>query len=128
MAINKGAGSVKHEEAGWENVKRRYGRLFRNDDFPRHKVPPGQMLRYMARNGESELVGWSLRNLDMSRRKRISGELARRRHVCETVHHAMKRWVDLTVRDPREEFAEARMCLRLMVCSLLCLLFKPYEI
>lgn len=128
MASNTGAGSVKHEEAEWNNVRRRYGRLFRNGDFPSKKVPPEQMLRYMARNGESELVGWYLRNLDMSRGKRISRELAKQRHVCETVHRAMKRWVDLTVRGLREKFAEARMCLRLMICSLLCLLFKPYDI
>lgn len=128
MASNTGVGSVKHEEAEWNNMKRRHGRLFKNDDFPKHKVSPEQMLRYMARNGESELVGWFIRNLDMSRGKRISRELARQRHVCETVHHAMKRWVDLTVRGLREGFAEARIGLRLMVCSFLCILFKPYDI
>lgn len=128
MASNTGINSVKHEEAEWGNVLRRYAHLHGNADFPTGKVTPERKLRYMARNGESELVGWFIRNLDMSRGEKISKEFARMRHVCETVHHSMKRWVDFTVRGLREKFAETRMGLRLTVCSLLCLFFKPYEI
>lgn len=57
VASNTGAGLIKHKEAEWSNMMRRYARLHANDGFTSHKVPPERKLRHMTRNGESELVG-----------------------------------------------------------------------
>ena len=127
MSSNSGAGSVFHEEAEWENVVRRYNKLHGVKGFiPSSRAKPEFILRFLARNGQKELVGWFLRNLDMSRGKHLHRIHAKTRHVCETVHHALKRWVNFDVRGLHSPYVGRRMMLRIFVCSLLCIMFRPY--
>jgi hypothetical protein len=127
MSSNSGAGSVWHEEAEWDDMVRRYNRLHRERGFvPSNKAAPEFILRFLARHGQKEVVGWFLRNLDMSRGKIIHRAHAKARHVCETVHHAMKRWVDFDVRGLHSPYVGRRLMMRLFFCSLLCVLFEPY--
>lgn len=129
MSSNSGADGVFHEEATWDRVVDRYNALHSKDGFiPSGRATPEFILRFLAKNGQRKIVGMFLRNLDMRRGGAIHKEHARMRHVCETVHHAMKRWVDYTVRGLHKRFRERTIHLRTMICQMLCLAFPPYEI
>ena len=129
MGSNTGAGSVKHDEAAWDNVLRHYNKYSKDKGFiPSGKAAPDQILRFLTSRGKSELVGKALRNMDMSRGIRIQELHALKRHVCETVHHAMKRWVDYTVRGLHEKYVESTVRLRTFTCSLLSVYFKRQKI
>jgi len=129
LSANAGKDAVYAKDAVWENVVRRYNRLHRRRGFvPSSDATPDSIVMFLAANGERRLAARFLRNLDLSRGRKISGEYARMRHVCETVHHAMKRWVNFDVRGLRKKFAEVRTALRVMVCQMLCLIFAPYEV
>lgn len=52
----------------------------------------------LCRKGDAEKVGQFLRNLDMSCGREIAARYAKDRHVCETMHRAMKRWMNFDVR------------------------------
>ena len=128
MRGNPGCNAVFHKEYGWDNMLRRYARLHREDGFvPTPQVSRGFVLRFLAGHGQDEAVGWFLRNLDICRGSKARADGARRRHVCETVHHGMKRWVDLTVRGLCRRYVGTRVSLRIFVCTILCVLFKPYS-
>ena len=127
MGSNTGKDSVFHKEAVWKNVVRRYNALHNEKGFvPSSRASPEFILRFMARNGQKEIVGFFLRNLDMRRGDRIHRQNAKRRHICETVHHGMKRWVNFDVRGLDSRYVGRRMMFRLMACSLLCVFFRPY--
>ena len=127
MGSNTGKDSVFHKEAGWRNVVKRYNALHAVKGFiPSSRATPEFILRFLARNGEKEIVGFFLRNLDMRRGDRIHRHNAKKRHICETVHHGMKRWVDLDVRGLDSRYVGRRIMFRLMVCSLLSVFFRPY--
>ena len=129
MSSNVGVDGVIHPEANWKNVLRRYNRLHREPNFkPSNMVTPDFVIRFLANHGERELAGWFLRNLDIMRGDRIHAEHARMRHVCETVHHAMKRWVDFDVRGLHKKYVGRHIRQKVLVCQLLCLVFVPYEI
>lgn len=127
MSSNVRQDAVYHEEASYQRLIRLYNRMFREPGFISHKyVAPAHMLRFLANHDQADRVGWFLRNLDMMRGNRIHKKDARDRHVCETVHRAMKRWVDMDVRGLNNKYAEKRFHIRMFVCTLLSLAFKPY--
>ena len=127
MSSNIRHDGIVHEEATYPKLIRLYNGLNRNRDFvPQKHITPGRMLRYLANHGYGDRVGWFLRNLDMCRGDRIHCADAKDRHVCETVHHGMKRWVSLDVRGLNRKYAEKRIRIRLFICSMLCFVFEPY--
>lgn len=128
MATNTGKTGVVHREAEWANVVRRYNRLNGERGFvPSSRASPAFILRFLESHGERELAGWAIRNLNMRRPEKIKKELARKRHVCETVHHAMKRWVNLDVRGLHRRHVWKGLSLKMFACQLLCIVFKPYD-
>ena len=128
MSSNTGSNGRIHADAEWRNVVRRYNRLSRFEGFvPAKRATPGFVLRFLAAHGEAELAGWALRNLDIHRPEAVRAADAKARHVCETVHRAMKRWVDLDVRGLWRRYAGVRCCFRILVCTLLCLAFRAYD-
>lgn len=127
MSSNIRYDAIFHEEATFDKLVRAYNRLHNEPDFkPSKYVTPDYMLRYLSSHGYSEKVGWFLRNLDMSRGDRIHREDALERHVCETVHHAMKRWVNLDVRGLNRRYVGKHLQMKLFICTMLCFVFKPY--
>ncbi len=129
MSTNTGVDSVFHDESTWNKLLRLYNGMSKEPDFkPSKYVSRDFILRFLMRHGYRERVGWFLRNLDMRRGDRMHREHARRRHVCETVHRAMKRWVNLDVRGLWRRYAGRRLMLRMVFCTMLCLFFRPYEI
>lgn len=128
MATNTGKTGVVHEDAEYDNVIRRYNRLNKERGFiPSSRAKPEFILRFLESHGERELAGWALRNLDMHRPGKIRRELARKRHICETVHHAMKRWVDFDVRGLHKRHVSKNLFLKMFACQLLCIVFTPYD-
>ena len=128
MSSNIRSDASIHKDALWGNVLRRYGRLYREHGFvPTAWTTPGFIINFLAEHGEGKLAGWALRNLDVMRPDAVHREDARARHVCETVHHAMKRWVSFDVRGLWRKYAEVRNYFRILVCTLLCILFKAYD-
>ena len=129
MSGNAGRNGVFHKEATWDRVLRRYNRLNKEPNFkPSSTATPDFIIRFLANHGERELAGWFLRNLDLARGRTIHSEHARIRHVCETVHRAMKRWLNFDVRGIHRRYVGAHTRQKTMFCQLLCMLFKPYEI
>ncbi len=127
LSSNLRSNAKFHDEATWPKVLEAYNRMHRLDGFiPSSRATPDFIIRFIARNGKEELAGWFLRNLDYMRGNRIHTEHARKRHVCESVHRAMKRWVNLDVKGMCRRHAGRRLMLRLDFCTILCLMFKPY--
>ena len=127
MSSNIRKDAIFHKEATYDKLVSSYNKLFREPDFkPLKHVTREFMLRYLASHGYGEKVGWFIRNLDYRRGNRIHEEDALKRHVCESVHRAMKRWVNLDVRGLMEKYAEIRTSIRLFTCTLLSFVFEPY--
>lgn len=128
MSSNIRSDASIHKDALWGNVLRRYNRLNRVNGYrPSGWATPDFIIGFLANHGEGKLAGWALRNLDIMRPDPVHREDALARHVCETVHHAMKRWVSFDVRGLWRRYAEVRSCFRILVCTLLCVLFKAYD-
>ena len=127
LNTNVGVNAVLHEEGEWENFVRRYQK-HRNEEGYRcaGDCTKDRIVRYMINHGDSEKAGWHLRNLDMKRPEKMRKEMAKGRHICETVHHGMKRWVDYTVRGLHRRYIGYSLTLKTMACQLLGLIFKPY--
>jgi len=125
MASNLSVDSVFHEEVDLKRLKDAYASLWKESDF-RPRISNGGMLRYLIGKGKEESVGVFLRNLDMRRGRRISAGYARRRHVCETVHRAMKRRMNFDVRGLRKESDEQRKSFKFFTTQILCAIFDPY--
>lgn len=127
MSSNTGVNGRIHKDARWGNVLRRYGRLYREHGFvPTSWAKPGFIINFLAEHGEGDLAGWALRNLDMMRPASVHAEDMRARHICETVHRSMKRWVNFDVRGLWRKYAGRRCLFRIFACTLLCILFKAY--
>ena len=127
LNTNVGVNAVLHEEGEWENFVRRYQK-HRNEEGYRcaGDCTRDRIVRYMINHGDSENAGWHLRNLDMKRPEKMRKDMAKGRHICETVHHGMKRWVDYTVRGLHSKYIGHSLALKTMACQLLGLIFKPY--
>ena len=124
---NAGSNGRYHDNATFKNLKRHYNKHHNDFGFrPSGAVTAEFMINYLKSCGD-DIGGWFLRNLDIMRGDRLHKEAALKRHICETVHHSMKRWVDLTVRGLHKKYAERRTSLRLTVCTLLSMMFVPYS-
>lgn len=127
MSSNLRYDAVFHEEATYDKLVRAYNKLHKEPDFvPLKHTNPDHMLRYLSSHGYAEKVGWFLRNLDLSRGDRIHREDSLKRHVCETVHRAMKRWVDLDVRGLHKKYVGKHLQMKMFICTMLCFVFEPY--
>lgn len=130
LNTNTGVRGVIHEDAMYRDVVRRYERQHhREEGFVSSKYSTrDRILRHQIRTGDSEHVGWFLRNLDMRRGTRLRKRYTRMRHVCETVHRSMKRWVRYTVEGLHSRYIGISLSIRTVCCQFLCMLFKPYDI
>ena len=127
MHGNPGSNAKVHKEYLWKNMLKRYNRLFRERDFVPAKRTSGEhILRYLVSHGEREAVGYFLRNVDISRGKKLRKEGAHRRHICETVHHGMKRWIQFDVRGLHSKHIGPSLSLKMLTCTILSILFRPY--
>lgn len=127
LCTNTGKNGVKHGDAMYEDVLRRYEKQHSNPDFITSKrCKADRIIRYQISHGEMENTGWFLRNLDMSRGDARKKNLAHRRHICETVHHAMKRWVRFDVRGLHARYVGLSLQVKMIACQLLCVVFPPY--
>lgn len=126
MSTNQGVDAVFHEEATWDRVVDRYNRMWKNRDF-RPDAKPMEILRYLIRNGESDLAGRFLHNLDHCRGRAAKAALARKRHLCETVHFDAKRWVRLDVRGVHKDSVDSVIAMRFITVQLLCLSFVSLD-
>ena len=128
MSTNVGKNAAIHKDAEWDNVLRRYNRLSNVPGFvPSANASSRFILRFLARHGEQELAGWAIRNQDIRRSEASRKELAKKRHICETVHRAMKRWVNFDVRGLHRRHVWKNLFLKMFVCQLLCFVFTPYD-
>ena len=125
MASNPSSSSVVHEDRSIGYIRRLYGSKWKDPEY-RPKASPRYMLSMLCRKGEAEKVGQFLRNLDMCRGRSIASKYAKDRHVCETVHRAMKRWMNFDVRGLRKESEEQRKSFKFFTAQILCAIFDPY--
>lgn len=104
-------------------IRGRYGRMWRQEGYdPHRKDDLDFMLRFLCQHGEGLLVGKHLRDRSML----LPHDGRSLRQVCETVHRAMKRWVDLSVFRLVRRTKEARIRCRFLCLQLLSVLFKGY--
>jgi hypothetical protein len=102
-----------------------YAKMWRTKGFdPHRKNDTDFVLRFLHRNGKEELVGRYLRDrsMELSEREGRTGV----RRVCETVHRAMKRWVDFRTVGLRRRTRSVRMRCRFLCVQLLSVLFRGY--
>jgi len=127
MASNPRSGSVYHDDSSWERLLELYSHHWKE---PSYRVKPenGWMLKYLISKGGNDMehAGTFLRNLDMRRGGRIARGYASKRHVCETVHRSIKRWLRFDVRGLRRESEEQRKSFRFFCAQMLCTVFDPY--
>lgn len=129
MSSNTGINAIFHDESTWDKLLRLYNSMSKKSDFkPQKYVTKDYILRFLIRHGQRERVGWFLRNMDIMRGNEMHREYARRRHICETVHRAMKRWVNFDIRGICGRFVDRRIMLKMVFCTMLCLFFRPYDI
>ena len=149
------SGAAIHPEASWHSIQGLYGRMHREEGFDPHRKNDEEfVLRFLARNGRSELVGMYLRNCEIERQAAEGGPAAgpdsgaeeasgagaapdapdggtaagrdTDRQVCETVHHAMKRWVRFDVRGMRHATRKADADFKFACCQVLAAIFARY--
>lgn len=127
LNTNVGVNAVLHEDGEWESICRRYQR-HRNDGgyVCVSGCTKDRIIRYLINHGDSEKAGWYLRNMDMRRPEKIRKSMTKTRHICETTHHGMKRWVNYTVRGLHSKFLGHSLSLKTVTCQLLSLIFEPY--
>ena len=125
MASNPAETAVYHEDRSMDYIERLYSSVWKDPDY-RPGAAPRKMLGLLIKKGKGEEAGKFLRNLDMARGRRISARYARDRHVCETIHRAMKRWMAFDVRGLRKESEEARKKFKFFTAQILCAVFDPY--
>ena len=125
MASNTSTSSVIHEDRSIGYIRSLYASKWKDPEY-RPKASPRYMLNMLFRKEEVEKVGQFLRNLDMGRGRRIAAKYAKDRHVCETVHRAMKRWMNFDVRGLRKESEEQRKSFKFFTAQVLCAIFDPY--
>lgn len=129
MTSNCGVQAVIRKEGTWENLMRRYNSMWKNHDYRRPKdVGQDFIIRYLCSHGERKLVGMYLRNQDLLRKEKEGLALDKARHVCETVHHAMKRWLRFDVRGLIGKNVRNRIGLRFFFAQILSFAFADYQL
>ena len=126
MFSNPSSVSVFHGKRTWAHLQNLHASFWRKDPAFRPKAVPSAKIRYLIRNGKGREAGEFLRNLDMMRGRRLSAEYSRRRHVCECVHKAMKRWMCFDVRGLRRESENQRKSFKFFTAQVLSAIFDPY--
>lgn len=127
LNTNVGADAVIHEEGEWKNIVRRYQKHRKDEDYRcAGDCTNDRIVRFLINHDDAEKAGWCLRNMDMKRPKKMRKEMAKGRHICEIVHHGMKRWVNYTVRGLHRKYTAHSLALKTMTCQLLGLIFEPY--
>ena len=124
MATNQGIDAKYYEEAEWKDIESAYSKMWKKHDFkPSKYLAPAEKLRYLVKNGKSELVGKFLHNLDCMRGKRIRAQWSLERHVCETKHFQAKRWLRFDVRGLRNDSVDNRISMRFFLLQILTMVF-----
>lgn len=128
MASNPACTSVLHEKITWSHLQKLYSRLWKCKGYrPPNEVSRDRILRFLIANGHGEEVGKFLRNVDMRRGRMSAREKQNRRHVCEEVHKAAKRWLPLDVRGLREKTAKNMLSFRFFLMQLFSYIFPEYR-
>lgn len=127
LRCNQGTDAVYHgvDEGAIRNA---YARMWKLDGYdPHRKNDMDFMLRFLCRHGKEELVGKHLRDRSMRMNEdEADGKAKNVRHVCETMHRSMKRWVDLSIFRLVKRTKVARTQCRFLCLQLLSLLFRGY--
>ena len=126
MRCNQGTNAVCSDVD--ENVIRiKYGRMWMREGYdPHRKNDFDYMLRFLCRHGEEVLVGKHLRDRSMLLSAEDGSGAKNIRQVCETMHRAMKRWVDFSIFRLVKRTKEGRVRCRFLCLQLLSVLFKGY--
>lgn len=128
MASNPACTSVLHDRITWKHLLKLYSRLWKCKGYrPPNEVNKDRIMRFLIKNGHSEEVGKFLRNVDMRRGRMSAREKQNRRHVCEEVHKAAKRWMPLDVRGLREKTAKIMLSFRFFLMQLFSYIFPEYR-
>lgn len=125
LRCNQGTDAVYHG-VDETKIRNEYAGMWKLDGYdPYRKNDLDFMLRFLCKNGREELVGKHLRDRSM-RINEANEEPRNVRHVCETMHRAMKRWVDFSIFRLVKRTREARVRCRFLCLQLLSLLFRGY--
>jgi hypothetical protein len=120
MAANQGKDAVFHKGVSWKSMLDRYSGHWREQGFvPAGHTVPERILRHLISHGDKHAAGVFLHNLDFRRGKRMKDALAKARHVCETMHFSMKRWMRFDVRGLRKEGVRQRISVRFFFAQIL---------
>lgn len=114
------------------------GKYLRNCEIERQASEGRLEIRYAAGDGEVD-VGSDVPDMgpegvaqeagDVPTGEAVGTENRKKdtdRQVCETVHHAMKRWVRFDIRGMRHSTRELTLKFRFSVCQVLSAIFAPY--
>ena len=122
MRCNHGSDALIHG-ADEDAIRRKFTSMWRLGGYDAHrKNDLDFMLLFLCRHGEEVLVGKHLRDRSLL----LPPDGRSVRQVCETVHRAMKRWVDFSIFRLVKRTKEARIRCRFLCLQLLSVLFKGY--
>jgi len=108
-----------------ERIRKEYNGMWKTDGYDPHmKNDVDFMLRFLYRHGNVELVGRYIRDRSMELDEKEGKTNAR--HVCETVHRAMKRWIEFSIFRLVKGTKTIRTRCRFLCLQLLATLFKGY--
>ena len=123
MVCNQGEGSVL-SGVDAAAIRKQYGKMWRTNGYDPHKKNDTEfMLRFLYRNGKEELVGKYVRDISMTKNPDADP-----RHLCETIHRAVKRWIEFTIFGIKKATKTIRMRCRFLCIQLLSTLFIGYTI
>jgi hypothetical protein len=124
MRCNQGIGAV-HSGFTDERIVEEYNGLWKKKGYdPHRKNDIDFMLRFLYKHGKEETVGMYLRDRSMDLDAKEGKTNAR--HVCETVHRAMKRWMAFDIFRIAKATKTIRVRCRFLCLQLLATLFKGY--
>lgn len=128
MASNPAKTAVQHEEITWNYLVGKYAKLWKAPGYrPVGEVRRDFIIRFLINHGYREIVGTFLRDVDMRRGRMSDLEKQNRRHVCEEVHRAAKRWIALDVRGLRVKTAAIAISFKFFLVQLFSYIFLEYR-
>ena len=124
MRCNQGTDAV-YSGFTAEKVAEEYNALWEQDGYdPYKRKDIGFMLRFLCCNGKEESVGMYIRDRSMD--KDAAEGKTKARHVCETIHRGVKRWMAFDIFRITKRTKAVRMKCRFLCLQLLATLFKGY--
>lgn len=112
-------GAVYHDEASWINIQKKYTSMYRCPEFdPMRKNDEDFVLHFLYKNGQKTLVGKYLRNKALEFQKSQTGKDTDR-EICESRHHTMKSWLNMTTVKLRHATRSSVMRAKFFVCQLM---------